>query len=149
MPVIDLIPITRGNDTNAASATTVVQQACVATRTLYDVAGFVPPWIGYLARSDDQLVGTCTFKAPPSDGKVEIGYFTFPANEGQGIATAMVAQLLDIVQRTQPALTVVAQTVNRDNASNAILRKFGFRLIGNIVHPEDGVMWEWQRSSNS
>jgi len=122
----------------------VARQVCAATAVLYRATGFVPPWIGYLACVDKHLVGACAFKAPPADGRVEIGYFTFPDFEGQGVASLMVDQLLDIVRAKGPGLTVLAQTENEDNASNAILKKFGFQFVGAINAPEDGELWQWE-----
>ncbi|HWV62925.1 MAG TPA: GNAT family N-acetyltransferase [Oxalicibacterium sp.] len=126
----------------------VTKQVCKATAELYRSAGFVEPWIGYLAAHDRQLVGACAFKSPPGKGedgveRVEIGYLTFPNFENRGIATEMVRELLHIVQNTNANLTVVAETANEENASNAILRKFGFQFIGERVE-EDGTVWLWE-----
>ena len=121
----------------------IARQVCAATTLLYAGAGFVPPWIGYLAQHEGKVVGACAFKTPPVDGKVEIGYFTFPDWEEQGIGTSMVRALLEIVQAEQTSLTVVAQTANEENASNVILRKFGFALARVVEDTEDGEMWEW------
>lgn len=122
----------------------IAQQVCTATAALYAAAGFVPPWVGYLAWRDDHVVGGCAFKSAPVDGKVEIGYFTFPDWEGQGIGTLMVRQLLDIAHTAQPQLTVIAQTGNEEGASSAILRKLGFTFARAFEHIDDGEIWEWQ-----
>lgn len=122
----------------------IAQQVCAATAALYRVTGFGPPWVGYLARLDMHLVGACAFKAPPAEGKVEIGYFTFPDAEGHGVATMMVRQLLDIVRAENPALTVRAETESEENSSNAVLKKFGFNHVGTANDPEDGEIWLWQ-----
>ena len=122
----------------------IARQVCAATTRLYADAGYTPPWLGYLAQRDRKLVGACAFKAPPQDGKVEIGYLTFPDHEGQGVATAMVQQLLQIAKTAQPQLTVIAHTANEENASNAILKKFGFQFAGVFDDAEDGQMWTWQ-----
>jgi len=122
----------------------IARQVCAATTRLYADGGFVAPWLGYLACQHGRLVGACAFKAPPADGEVEIGYLTFPGYEGKGVATAMVRQLLHIAHAEQPQLTVVAHTADEENASNAILKKLGFRFAGAFMHPEDGPMWSWQ-----
>lgn len=119
-------------------------QICGATARLYQNAGFAPPWVGYLAMQNGQLVGACAFKSAPAGGRVEIGYITFPDFEGRGIATAMVRRLLEIARCEQPELNVIAQTDNEENASNAILRKCGFRFAGAIDDAENGTLWEWQ-----
>jgi RimJ/RimL family protein N-acetyltransferase len=115
-----------------------------ATARMYEANGFVPPWTGYLALSGGQYVGTCAFKAPPSAGAVEIAYFTFPGHEGQGVATAMAAQLLDRAYAADRSLKIVAHTPPERNASNAVLTKLGFLLLGNYEDPVDGTVWEWE-----
>jgi ribosomal-protein-alanine N-acetyltransferase len=122
----------------------IAQQVCAATALLYRTTGFVPPWVGYLARIDNRVVGACAFKAPPENDKVEIGYFTFPDDEGRGVGTKMVRELLHIVRAQNPTLTVVAQTASEENASNAILRKFGFQRVRSVQDAEGEEMWEWQ-----
>lgn len=133
MPSIDLIPMLPNADPEAPVTATAIQKACIATQTLYGEVGYVPPWIGYLARSDGRMVGTCTFKSPPSNGKVEIGYFTFFENEGRGIATEMVAQLIAMTQRAHPGMIITAQKLNQENASNAILRNSAFSLSASVL----------------
>jgi RimJ/RimL family protein N-acetyltransferase len=131
-----------------------VKQVCKATAALYRTAGFVAPWIGYLAVHDRKLVGACAFKSPPVKEDdwafVEIGYLTFPKFEGQGIATEMVRELLNIAYAArspmQPNIAVIAQTENEENASNAILKKFDFDFIGEQSEPDGSIVWRWELS---
>lgn len=150
MTTMDLIQINpQGRPaTEVGRLNNIARQVCAATTLLYTGSGFVAPWVGYLAQCEGKIVGACAFKAPPADGKVEIGYFTFPDWEGQGIATAMVRKLLSIVQQEQPQLTVVARTANEENASNTILRKLGFTMVHLIDDTGDGEMLEWQLANN-
>ena len=120
------------------------REVCRATAEMYRTTGFTPPWIGYLAFEGGQAVGTCAFKAAPSDGAVEIAYFTFPGHEGQGIATAMARQLVAIALGADPALRIVAHTLPEPGASNAVLQKLDFVLLGDWEDPVDGTVWEWQ-----
>lgn len=122
----------------------VATSALHATAQLYEALGFREPWVGYLAIDGERAVGTCSFKAPPTAGRVEIAYFTFPEFEGRGIATAMARHLTDMALEAQPGITVAAQTLPVDNASSAILRKLGFRLAGTATDDEAGEVWEWQ-----
>ena len=115
------------------------------TAAMYRETGFVPPWTGYVALEDGRCVGTCAFKGPPSDGRVEIAYFTFAGHEGRGVATRMAGALLRIAAATEPAATVVAQTLPAENASTAVLRKLGFALAGSFESDEDGTVWVWER----
>jgi ribosomal-protein-alanine N-acetyltransferase len=119
-------------------------QVGLAYRQLYMAAGFVPPWLGYLAQESDVCVGSCGFKGPPVNRRVEIAYFTFPGHEGRGLATQMARALLRIVSETDAAVIATAQTLPRESASTAILKKLEFVLTGTVNHPEDGEVWEWQ-----
>jgi quercetin dioxygenase-like cupin family protein len=122
----------------------VVRSVCEATATVYQKTGFVRPWIGYLAEEDGRLVGTCAFKTPPQKGRVEIAYFTFPEQEGKGIATQMAWQLVQLAQRTDDHIGIMAQTLPQENASTSVLRKLGFRRVGTAQDDEVGQVWEWQ-----
>lgn len=147
MPVnLSLLPIGRDGVIPQPGLVVAGIAAAVAEATarMYEVTGFKPPWIGYLARSGEQIVGTCAFKAAPSDGAVEIAYFTFPGNEGQGIATVMARQLIDIAYATDRSLKIIAHTPPEKNAANAVLHKLGFLLLGDYEDPVDGTVWEWE-----
>ena len=121
------------------------RDVCVATARMYERGGYHPPWIGYLARREEEYVGVCAFKSAPKDGVVEIAYATFPQFEGQGVATQMAHVLLDIARSADPSLVLMAHTRPEMNASTTILRKLGFRLVGTVEDPEDGTVWEWRR----
>lgn len=122
----------------------IAVQACNATACLYQTTGFVSPWVGYLAIYENQFVGACAFKSPPRDGTIEIGYITFPDFEGKGVATSMVRRLLEIVRSDMPQLSVTVQTASEKNASNTILKKYGFQFAGTIDDAEEGTLWEWK-----
>lgn len=125
----------------------LVRDVARATLELYERVGFEPPWIGYLALADGEPVGTCGFKSPPRDGRVELAYFTFPPFEGRGIATAMAAELVRIARERDAQVTIAAQTLPERNASHRVLEKLGFEHVATLEHPEDGVVWEWRAPS--
>lgn len=101
-------------------------------------------------RARDTIVGTCGFKAPPdADGVVEIAYFTFPAFEGQGYASAMAEGLMHHAAGAAAVRRVRAHTLPEGNASTRILEKLGFELIGQVIDPEDGPVWRWEREPMS
>ena len=95
------------------------------TAEMYKATGFQPPWIGYLAKQDDEFVGTCAFKTPPVEHRVEIAYFTFQGHEGRGVATAMAVHLIKIAVAELPLVRIIAQRLPEQNASTRILEKLG------------------------
>jgi RimJ/RimL family protein N-acetyltransferase len=141
-----LIPIDRDGSPRGHTDTLseAAREALRATAGTYRTAGFEEPWIGYLALSDRLAVGTCGFKGAPSDGRVEIAYFTFPGFEGRGFATAMAARLVALAQAHGSRPTVAAQTLPQRGASHRVLEKMGFQHVDTIQHPEDGTVWEWR-----
>jgi ribosomal-protein-alanine N-acetyltransferase len=141
---VSLIPIDRDGTLRgyAGALPEATGEVLRATVDLYGIVGFEEPWIGYLALSNGVPVGTCGFKSPPRDGRVEIAYFTFPDFEGRGLATAMAAELLAMT--CSFSVVVVAQTLPERNASHRVLEKVGFQYVETIDHPEDGTVWEWR-----
>ena len=120
-----------------------------STAEMYQVHGYQPPWIGYLAMDEGTCVGTCAFKTPPVNGRVEIAYFTFPENEGRGVATAMAKKLLELAMINRRTVQVFAQTLPEQNASTRVLERLGFKQTDEIDHPEDGRVWEWELIANA
>lgn len=121
----------------------------VVEQTLTNVTGGTgeTPWGGYLAIDDDSgvVIGTCAFKSPPAeDATVEIAYFTFPAYEGKGYATAMAGKLIEAASRAPEVRRIIARTLPEPNASTRVLEKVGMRFAGEVVDPEDGRVWEWE-----
>jgi RimJ/RimL family protein N-acetyltransferase len=43
--------------------------------------------------------------------------------------------------------TIQAHTLPEQNASTRVLEKCGFTFTGEIIHPADGPVWRWERSS--
>jgi RimJ/RimL family protein N-acetyltransferase len=40
---------------------------------------------------------------------------------------------------------VRAHTLPEENASTRVLAKCGFRQVGEMVDPEDGLVWRWEK----
>jgi RimJ/RimL family protein N-acetyltransferase len=131
-------------DISASDLPEIAAGVIGATTRLYRAVGFEEPWIGYFALRESTVVGTCSFKSPPVNNRVEIAYFTFPEFEGAGVATAMARALVKIAQECAQDLVVAAQTLAERNASHRILEKLGFSHVESIMDPEDGAIWEWQ-----
>ena len=127
-----------------AMAADIIEQ----TVSLYKSAGYQKPWIGYLAIVDGAVIGFCAFKPAPKGGEVEIAYATMPEHEGRGVATAMARDLIRIAGATAPDIAITAQTLPEENASTAILKKLGFRQRGEVQHPEDGLVWDWELAAD-
>lgn len=106
--------------------------------------GYQPPWIGYYAERDGQLVGVVAFKGAPVHGKVEIAYGTFERFQQQGVGTEMCKCLVELSLQTDPSVSITARTLPEKNYSTRILEKNGFVLLGPVMDPEDGEVWEWK-----
>jgi RimJ/RimL family protein N-acetyltransferase len=102
-----------------------LREVGAATAAFLARAGGEARWGSFLAvdPANRLVVGTCSYKGPPdADGAVEIAYFTFP---------------------------VRAHTLPERNASVRVLEKLGFAHLGQIVDPEDGPVWRWERAPGS
>ena len=148
---MDLVVITESGELAKPVPATphVAMEVVKATTQLYRAVGYQPPWIGYLAIENGACVGTCGFKSPPQNNRVEIAYFTFPGNESLGVATRMASELIRLAWDNMPAVTIAAQTLPEENASTSVLKKLRFRFVSTVEHPEDGLVWEWQLSDTS
>lgn len=110
----------------------------------YPVIGFNPPWVAYLAIKDDKVVGMGSFKGKPSNGKVEIAYWTFKEYEGQGVASLICKELISIAQNADPNVLITATTAPESNASTKILTKNGFSYKRIVQDDEIGDAWLWE-----
>jgi len=117
---------------------------------LRDVLGYFhalyeehPEWQGWLTwyavRIDNDcaiLCGGVGFKGPPDErGMVEVGYSILPEFEGQGLATEMVAGIVQWAKQ-QPAVKRVEAETNIDNeASIRLLERNSFICAGAGLEP--------------
>ena len=104
--------------------------------------------LGYtLVRVDGGVeVGQCGFKGPPSGGVVEIAYGVAPEFQSRGYATEAARALVGIALESDDVQVVIAHTLERTNASSRVLSKTGFACTGQVVDPEDGPVWRWERT---
>lgn len=86
------------------------------------------------------VVGNAGFHGPPDDdAMVEIGYEVYPAHRRQGIARAVLGQLV-AEARASPAVRTVRLSVSPDNAASlGLTRSAGFRQTGEQMDPDDGL----------
>jgi [ribosomal protein S5]-alanine N-acetyltransferase len=103
------------------------------------------PWGSHLFFDGDDgaLVGFGGFKGAPRDGEVELGYAVAPSRQGRGIATAVVAELVERA-RSAGVSIVSAHTLGVENPSTAVLRKNGFVRADDIEDPDEGTIWRWE-----
>ena len=107
------------------------------------------PWtLGFsmVHLDSDVVVGKCGFKGPPAaDGVVEIAYGVSPEHQGKGYATEAAQSMTDYAFSSGEVRVVRAHTLPEANASTRVLTKCGFRRIGEVIDPEDGLVWRWER----
>jgi RimJ/RimL family protein N-acetyltransferase len=106
------------------------------------------PWVYGFAlvhAADRAVIGTAGFKGPPAaDGVVEIAYGVVPAYQGQGFATEAARALVAYAFADGRVRVVRAHTRPQSKASMRVLTKCGFRHVGEVVDPEDGLVWRWE-----
>ena len=96
------------------------------------------------------VIGNVGFKGPPDErGMVEIAYGIVPAFQGRGYATEPAAAAVAFAFGYGRVHLVQAHTLPTPNASTRVLGKCGFVHSGEVVHPEDGLVWRWERSKDS
>ena len=107
------------------------------------------PWrYGFaLVHSESGLViGNAGFTGPPdADGVVEIAYGVVPDYQGRGYATEAANALVAWAVTNGRIRTIRAHTLPERNASTRVLEKCGFRLVGELTHPSDGLVWRWEK----
>jgi RimJ/RimL family protein N-acetyltransferase len=106
------------------------------------------PWthgFSLLHRDSGAVVGMAGFKGPPeADGVVEIAYGVAPEHQGKGYATEAAAALTAYALDSGKVRVVRAHTLPEPNASTRVLTRCGFRRVGEVIDPEDGLVWRWE-----
>jgi [ribosomal protein S5]-alanine N-acetyltransferase len=105
------------------------------------------PWVhGFHVVNDDGVtVGLGAFKGPPADGVVEIAYAIEPEQQGKGHAKAAACALVEFAFASGQVRVVRAHTLPTGIASQRVLLKAGFEKIGEVVDPEDGLVWRYEQ----
>jgi ribosomal-protein-alanine N-acetyltransferase len=108
------------------------------------------PWrhgFAVIIREGSLIIGSAGFKGPPDEeGAVEIAYGIVPAHQGRGYATEAAAALVAFAFGDPRVRLVRAHTLPAPSASTRVLTKCGFARVGELVDPEDGLVWRWQRN---
>lgn len=107
------------------------------------------PWVlgfALVHRTTNVVVGTCGFKGPPGgDETVEIAYGVALDHQGNGYATEAAEALVAYAFNSGEVRVVRAHTFPEANASTRVLAKCGFRRVGEVIDPEDGLVWRWEK----
>lgn len=107
------------------------------------------PWalsFAAVERASGSDVGTCSFKGPPdADGVVEVAYGMDPSYRGRGFATEAAGALAEFAFASGRVRLVRAHTKPDNGASARVLAKCGFRMVGEVIDPEDGLVCRWER----
>jgi ribosomal-protein-alanine N-acetyltransferase len=105
------------------------------------------PWGFHLFFDNDgSLVGLGGWKSHPVNGVVELGYSVAPARQGRGIATAAVHNFISRA-RTAGLASILAHTLPESSASTSVIKRCGFRHVGEVADPDgqvEGVVWRWE-----
>lgn len=95
-------------------------------------------------RATNSAVGSCGFKGPPdADGVVEIAYGIHESHRGLGYAKEAAAALVEYAMAAG-ARVIRAHTLPVAAASARVLEHNGFELLGEVMDPEDGLVWRWE-----
>lgn len=104
------------------------------------------PWVHGFHVVDDAgvTVGLGAFKGPPVEGMVEIAYAIEPEHQGKGHATAAARALAEFALASDQVCVVRAHTLPDGIASQRVLLKSGFEKMGEVIDPEDGLVWRFE-----
>ena len=109
------------------------------------------PWehgFAVVDRESQSVIGSAGFKGPPDEaGVVEIAYGIVPGFQARGFATEAAAALVAFASGSARVRLVRAHTLPGPNASTRVLAKCGFARVGDVVDPEDGPVWRWERAA--
>ena len=109
------------------------------------------PWVLGFALLHHQsrcIIGSAGFKGPPDEaGVVEVAYGIVPAFQGLGYATEATHALVAYAFSSGLVKRVRAHTLPTLNASTRVLTKCGFSHVSDVIDPEDGPVWRWERAA--
>jgi RimJ/RimL family protein N-acetyltransferase len=115
---------------------------------VHNVTG-VDPWVlgfALVHRITNIRIGSGGFKGPPdADGIVEIAYGVAPEHQGRGYATEAAEALVAYAFTSGQVRVVRAHTLPENDASKRVLEKSGFRFVGEVHDPEDGLVCRWEK----
>jgi [ribosomal protein S5]-alanine N-acetyltransferase len=107
-------------------------------------------WWAYLVLDAPKaaLIGSVGYRGVPQDGVVEVGCSIATALHGQGLATKAVKKLIQKAFRHKNVQKVIAHTLPDNKASIGVLKNCGMQYMGEVIDPEDGLVWKWEISKS-
>jgi RimJ/RimL family protein N-acetyltransferase len=109
------------------------------------------PWTHGFALVDKvtgDVLGSCGYKGPPDDdGIVEIAYGVNPDRRQRGYAKEAAAAMVAFALGAGAKL-IRAHTEPENGASSGVLAAVGFDRIGEVLDPEDGLVWRWELAAS-
>lgn len=147
---IDLVPKTREDVQAMIDSMTPDERAQLSAdwRAQFAAATGIDTWVfGFTAvlRVNGAVIGMGGFKGPPSNGTVEIAYAVTPDEQRKGYATEIAAGLIAHAFDAPEVHLVIAHTLPDGIASQRVLTKCGFTHVGEVLDPEDGLVWRFER----
>jgi [ribosomal protein S5]-alanine N-acetyltransferase len=148
---LKLVPHTRDDVRAQIEGMNADQRAELSPDWLARVHGATAddPWLlgfALVHRTTNVVIGTCGFKGPPgADGTAEIAYGVAPDHQGNGYATEAAEALVAYAFNSGKVRVVRAHTISGTSASTRVLAKCGFRRVGEVIDPEDGPVWRWEK----
>ncbi len=111
------------------------------------------PWIhgfGLLHVASGMVIGMGSFTGPPAaDGVVEIAYAVVPEYQRKGYATEAAQALVAYAFSSGRVRVVRAHTLPEQNSSTRVLAKCGFRHVGEVMDPDGGLAWRWEKHNEA
>lgn len=149
--IVELVPQTRDDVVAMIQGMSPAEQAQLSADWLaqFQASSEMDAWVhGFrLVRSDDAaVVGSCMFKGPPKDGVVEIAYGIDPDQQGKGYATQAAHAMTDYASASGRVQLVIAHTLPDSAASQRVLAKCGFEFVREVLDPEDGLVWRFEKA---
>jgi RimJ/RimL family protein N-acetyltransferase len=99
----------------------------------------------WLVVCNGEVVGLCSYRRPPADRRVEIGYGIALSKRGNGYATSAVAAMVQAAALDPCVDTLTAETALQNLASQRVLERNGFARASTRIDSEDGEVIGWTR----
>jgi ribosomal-protein-alanine N-acetyltransferase len=146
--MLTLVPRTRDEVRSSIDAMDAASRAQISAGWLaqLEASSFRDVWVhGFnLLLDNGTSVGLGSYKGPSIAGVVEIAYAIVPEHQGRGYATAAARAMVDEAFKSPEVRMVCAHTLPDGAASQRVLLKSGFRHVGQVDDPDDGLVWRFE-----